>query len=86
MVTDSYTQYNANGIGVSITNEGYGQLVSIFTINPDISIFTGSGGMCDLTNSNSSFGNFGLVSDGVGPRNLLVLLLLQLQKTQLNLK
>ena len=68
MVTDSYTQYNANGIGVSITNEGYGQLVSIFTINPDISIFTGSGGMCDLTNSNSSFGNFGLVSDGVGPR------------------
>ena len=68
MVTDSYTQYNSNGIGVSITNEGYGQLVSIFTINPDISIFTGSGGMCDLTNSNSSFGNFGLVSDGVGPR------------------
>tara|TARA_A100001011_G_scaffold91916_3_gene96562 strand:+ start:3258 stop:5057 length:1800 start_codon:yes stop_codon:yes gene_type:complete len=68
MVTDSYTQYNANGIGVSITNEGYAQLVSIFTINPDISIFTGSGGMCDLTNSNSSFGNFGLVSDGVGPR------------------
>ncbi len=68
MVTDSYTQYNANGIGVSITNEGYGQLVSIFTINPDISIFTGSGGQCDLTNSNSSFGNFGLVSDGVGPR------------------
>ena len=68
MVTDSYTQYNANGVGVSITNEGYAQLVSIFTINPDISIFTGSGGMCDLTNSNSSFGNFGLVSDGVGPR------------------
>ena len=68
MVTDSYTQYNANGIGVSITNEGYAQLVSIFTINPDISIFTGSGGMCDLTNSNSSFGNFGLVSDGIGPR------------------
>ena len=68
MVTDSYTQYNANGIGVSITNEGYAQLVSIFTINPDISIFAGSGGMCDLTNSNSSFGNFGLVSDGVGPR------------------
>ena len=67
MVVDSYTQYNSNGIGVSITNEGYAQLVSIFTINPDISIFTGSGGQCDLTNSNSSFGNFGLISDGVGP-------------------
>lgn len=67
MVVDSYTQYNSNGIGVSITNEGYAQLVSIFTINPDISIFTGSGGQCDLTNSNSSFGNFGLISDGIGP-------------------
>ena len=69
MVTDSYTQYNSNGIGVSITNNGYAQLVSIFTINPDISIFTGSGGQCDLTNSNSSFGNFGLISDGVGDIN-----------------
>jgi hypothetical protein len=67
MVVDSYTQYNQGGIGVSITNEGYAQLVSIFTICNDIAIFTGSGGACDLTNSNSSFGNFGLVADGVGP-------------------
>jgi hypothetical protein len=67
MVVDSYTQYNQGGIGVSITNEGYAQLVSIFTIANDIAIFTGSGGACDLTNSNSSFGNFGLVADGVGP-------------------
>lgn len=67
MVVDSYTQYNQGGIGVSITNEGYAQLVSIFTICNDIAIFTGTGGACDLTNSNSSFGNFGLVADGVGP-------------------
>jgi hypothetical protein len=67
MVVDSYTQYNQGGIGVSITNEGYAQLVSIFTICNDTAIFTGSGGACDLTNSNSSFGNFGLVADGVGP-------------------
>jgi hypothetical protein len=32
MVLDSYTQYNQGGIGVSITNEGYAQLVSLFTI------------------------------------------------------
>jgi hypothetical protein len=67
MVVDSYTQYNQGGIGVSITNEGYAQLVSIFTICNDIAIYSGSGGACDLTNSNSSFGNFGLVADGVGP-------------------
>jgi len=67
MVVDSYTQYNQGGIGVSITNEGYAQLVSIFTICNETAIFCGSGAACDLTNSNSSFGDYGLVADGVGP-------------------
>jgi hypothetical protein len=66
MVCDSFTQYNENGIGVSITNNGYAQLVSIFTINCDIGIYANTGGSCDLTNSNSSFGNFGLVAVGIG--------------------
>ena len=65
MVLDSYTQYNQGGIGVSITNNGYAQLVSLFTICNDIAVYCGSGGACDLTNSNSSFGNYGLVADGV---------------------
>ena len=68
MVTDSYTQYNANGIGVSLSNEGYAQIVSMFTMNLDVGIAANSGGQCDVTNSNSSFGNFGMISDGVGPR------------------
>jgi hypothetical protein len=68
MVVDSYTQYNNNGIGVSITNEGYAQLVSLFTICSDTAVFCGSGAACDLTNSNSSFGNYGLIADGVSPR------------------
>ena len=66
MVCDSFTQYNENGIGVSLTNNAYAQLVSIFTINTDIGIFASSGAQCDLTNSNSSFGNFGLVAAGLG--------------------
>lgn len=66
MVLDSYTQYNQGGIGISITNEGYAQLVSLFTIAPDTAVYVGSGGACDLTNSNSSFGNYGLVADGIG--------------------
>jgi hypothetical protein len=65
IVVDSYTQYNQGGIGVSITNKGYAQLVSLFTICNDIAVYCGSGGACDLTNSNSSFGNYGLVADGV---------------------
>jgi len=67
MVLDSYTQYNQGGIGISITNEGYAQLVSLFTICNDVAVYCGSGAACDLTNSNSSFGNYGLVGDGVGP-------------------
>ncbi len=67
MVLDSYTQYNQGGIGCSITNEGYAQLVSLFTICNEVAVYCGSGGACDLTNSNSSFGDFALISDGVSP-------------------
>jgi len=65
MSVDSYTQYNQGGIGVKISNGAYAQLVSIFTICCDQAIITESGGQCDITNSNSSFGTKGLVSDGV---------------------
>ena len=66
MVCDSFTQYNEAGVGVSLTNDAYAQLVSIFTINTDIGIYADTGAQCDLTNSNSSFGNFGLVAVGLG--------------------
>ena len=66
MVCDAFTQYNEAGIGVSISNNAYAQLVSIFTIGCQIAIGCTSGGQCDLTNSNSSFGTYGLVADGVG--------------------
>ena len=59
MVVDAYTQYNQAGIGASITNGGYGQIVSFFTIANEIGVYCGSGGACDITNSNSSFGNYG---------------------------
>jgi hypothetical protein len=65
MSVDSYTQYNQGGIGVKISNGAYAQLVSIFTICDDQAIVTESGGQCDVTNSNSSFGTYGLVSDGL---------------------
>jgi hypothetical protein len=65
MSVDSYTQYNQGGIGVEVSNGAYAQLVSIFTICTDKGIITKGGGQCDITNSNSSFGTEGLVSDGV---------------------
>jgi len=66
MNVDSYTQYNQGGIGVTISNDGYAQLVSIFTICDEAAITAVSGGQCDLNNSNASFGTRGLVASGVG--------------------
>lgn len=64
MVSDAYTQINAGGVGVHILNKGYAQLVSIFTVFCDKAILCESGGQCSITNSNSSFGNYGLVANG----------------------
>lgn len=65
MVVDAFTQYNQGGIGVHMLNRGNTQLVSVFTICTDIAFLCETGGFCSITNSNSSFGNFGLKADGV---------------------
>ncbi|NBP00634.1 MAG: hypothetical protein EBU90_11000 [Proteobacteria bacterium] len=65
MVLDAYTQTNSGGIGVHMLNRGYTQLVSLFTICCRISVLAESGGFCSITNSNSSFGDYGLVANGV---------------------
>ena len=65
-VFDAFTQLNQGGIGVHITNNGYAQLVSVFTIFCDIGVLTENGGIASITNSNANFGNFALVSKGLG--------------------
>lgn len=67
MVSDAFTQINFNGKGIYILNQGYAQLVSIFTISCDVGILVESGGQCSITNSNCSFGNLGLKATGIGP-------------------
>ena len=66
MNVDAFTQYNQGGVGVAVTNEGYAQLVSVFTICCDKAITVHKGGQADVANSNCSFGTFGLVADGKG--------------------
>jgi hypothetical protein len=66
MVMDSYTQFNEGGPGVVIDNQGYGQLVSIFSICTTYAIWAKNGSTCSVTNSNCSFGTYGLVAEGVG--------------------
>ena len=66
MNVDSFTQYNQGGVGVAVTNSGFAQLVSVFTICCDEAIACDAGGQADLANSNCSFGTKGLVSRGTG--------------------
>ena len=65
MNVDAFTQYNQGGVGVAVTNEGYAQLVSVFTICCNEAITVHKGGQADVANSNCSFGTLGLVADGV---------------------
>jgi hypothetical protein len=53
------------GNGIVIKNGGYAQLVSIFEICCNIGVLCQSGGTCSITNSNTDFGNYGLLADGV---------------------
>jgi len=66
-VLDSYTQYNQGGDGIVIVNQGYTQLVSVFEICCNRAVYLSGGSTCSITNSNTDFGNFGLVADGTSP-------------------
>ena len=65
MNVDAFTQYNQGGIGVAVTNNGFAQLVSVFTICCDKAITAHKGGQADVANSNCSFGTYGLYSHGL---------------------
>jgi hypothetical protein len=67
MVLDAFTQFNEGGIGVHMLNQGYMQLVSLFTICCEYSVLCENGGFGSITNSNTSFGTYGLFVDGVSP-------------------
>ena len=68
MVLDAFTQFNEGGIGIHLLNQGYMQLVSLFTICCEYAVLAESGGFASITNSNSSFGTYGLYADGVSTR------------------
>lgn len=67
MVLDAFTQFNQGGPGIHITNQGYAQLVSIFTICTSVGTWVQNGGTCSVSNSNTSFGTIGILSEGISP-------------------
>jgi len=67
-VYDAFTQLNQGGVGVYVTNDGYAQLVSVFTIFCSVGVQTDNGGIASITNSNCNFGDISLLSKGYGSR------------------
>jgi len=65
-VFDAFTQINQGGRGIHITNNGYAQLVSVFTIFCSVGVQTDNGGIASIVNSNANFGNICLLSNGFG--------------------
>lgn len=68
-VFDAYTQVNQGGEGIRITNNGYAQLVSVFTIFCSRAVVVENGGIASITNSNSNFGDTCLTAKGYGKRD-----------------
>jgi len=67
MVADAFTQIAQGGIGFHITNFGYTQIVSCFTVFCRVGFLTTAGGYLSISNSVSDFGLEGCVADGFYP-------------------
>lgn len=65
MLAGQFTQINLGGKGIHIINQGYAQLIAIYTICCEVSVLCESGGFCSLIGSDTSFGNYGLKAVGV---------------------
>lgn len=65
-VADAFTQVNQGGRGIRVTNNGYVQLVSVFTIFSSIAVQADNGGIASVTNSNTNFGKYCMISTGYG--------------------
>ena len=68
MVLNAYTQVAQGGRGIHIINNGYAQLVSIFTIFCNVAVECDTGGIASITNSNSNFGDTCLIAKSYGRR------------------
>ena len=68
-VYDAFTQLTQGGVGVKITNNGYAQLVSVFTIFASVGVQVDNGGIASIVNSNANFGDICLLAKGYGKRS-----------------
>jgi hypothetical protein len=64
VVVDSFTAINPNGYGYLVTRNALVQLVSVFTNWSRYGVWAHDGGQVTVSNSNISFGDYGLAATG----------------------
>jgi len=66
MILGFMTIINQNGVGLSISNNGYSQCVNMYTIYCNIGVIVESGGFVSLNACDCATGNYGLIANGTG--------------------
>jgi hypothetical protein len=64
MIVGQCTVVNQGGVGMVIKNRAYSQIVALYTICCDVGISMESGSLASMNSSDSTFGNYGIKSDG----------------------
>jgi hypothetical protein len=67
IVCNDFTQVISDGIGIWCTNQGRSECVSVFSYYAHIGYLSEDGGVIRGTGGNSSYGTFGVASEGVDP-------------------
>jgi hypothetical protein len=70
IVSNDFTQVISDGIGAWVKDNGRAELVSVFSYYAHIGYLTQTGGVIRATNGNNSYGDFGVVADGIDPTEI----------------
>jgi hypothetical protein len=65
IVSNDFTQVLSDGIGAWVLNNARAELVSVFSYYAHIGYLAQDGGIIRATNGNSSYGAYGVISDGI---------------------
>ena len=65
LIYNDYTCLLSDGIGCWVANGGRAEIVSVFTYYANVSYYATNGGIIRSLTGNSSYGNFGVVADGI---------------------
>jgi hypothetical protein len=65
IVSNDFTQVLSDGIGAWVSNNARAELVSVFSYYAHIGYLAQDGGIIRATNGNSSYGTYGVISDGI---------------------